>query len=108
MVDVAERLAHLIPADRVAEFCRRWEVAELSLFGSVLRDDFMSDSDVDVLVSFSSTAPWSLWDLTAMEDELAAIVGRKVQLVEKEALQNPFRRGYILRGRKVIYVGAQG
>lgn len=108
MTDVSERLAHLIPADKIAEFCQRWKVAELSLFGSVLRDDFTADSDVDVLVSFSTTATWSLWDLTAMEDELVAIVGRKVHLVEKEALRNPFRREHILRGSKVIYVGPQG
>jgi predicted nucleotidyltransferase len=108
MADVAERLAHIIPADRIAEFCRHRAITELALFGSVLRDDFTSDRNVDVLVSFASTAPWSLWDLTLMADELAAIIGRHVQLVEKEALKNPFRREQILRGRKVIYDGAQG
>lgn len=108
MANVAERLVGLLPADRVAEFCQRWKITEMALFGSVLRDDFTSDSDVDVLVSFASTAPWSLWDLTAMEDELTGIIDRKVQLVEREALTNPFRREHILRGRKVVYVGAQG
>jgi predicted nucleotidyltransferase len=57
MFDVAERLVRLIPADRVAEFCQRWKLTELALFGSVIRDDFTSDSDVDVLVSFASLVP---------------------------------------------------
>ncbi|MFO0903692.1 MAG: nucleotidyltransferase domain-containing protein [Pirellulales bacterium] len=107
MVDVAERLIQLIPSDQVAEFARHWKIHELALFGSVLRDDFDSDSDVDVLVSFDPTASWSLWDLTTMEDELAAIIGRKVDMVEKEGLRNPFRRHHILNSRKVIYVGTE-
>ena len=107
MVDVAARLERLIPADRMAEFSRRGRITELALFGSVLRDDFGAESDVDVLVSFDPSATWSLWDLITMQDELAAMVGRNVQLVEKEALRNPFRRQHILSGSKVIYVGSQ-
>ncbi len=76
---------------------------ELSLFGSVLRDDFGPESDIDVLVSFTDDAPWSLWDLTAMSDELSGLVGRRVDLVEKEGLRNPFRRHTILATRQVIY-----
>jgi hypothetical protein len=105
---LAERLEHLISANRIAEFAVRWKIAELSLFGSVLRDDFAANSDVDVLVSFNPAATWSLWDLIATEDELTGIIGRKVELVEKEALRNPFRRQHILNGRKVVYVGPQG
>lgn len=105
---IADRLSELVPADRIADFARRWKITEVSLFGSVLRDDFDADSDVDVLVSFDPAATWSLWDLTTMEDELAAIIGRKVDLVEKEGLRNPFRRQYILSGRKVIYARSQG
>jgi predicted nucleotidyltransferase len=108
MVDIAARLELLIPHDRVADFARRWKITELALFGSVLRDDFDSSSDVDVLVSFDPAAMWSLWDLTAMEDELSLILGRKVDLVEKEGLRNPFRRQHILSGRKVIYVRSEG
>lgn len=103
MVDLHERLDRLFPNDRIADLAQRWKVIELAAFGSVLRDDFESDSDVDVLVSFEQTATWSLWDLTTMEDELAAIVGRKVDLVEKEALRNPFRRQQIVGGSKVIW-----
>jgi uncharacterized protein (DUF433 family)/predicted nucleotidyltransferase len=105
--NVADRLEKLLPPDRIAEFARRWQITELALFGSVLRDDFDADSDVDVLVSFDPAATWSLWDLTTMQDELAAIIGRRVELVEKEGLRNPFRRQHILNGREVIYVGTE-
>jgi hypothetical protein len=108
MFDAAERIEQLLPADRLADFARRWEVTELALFGSVLRDDFSAQSDVDVLVSFDPTASWSLWDLTAMHDELAALIGRPVDLVEKEGLRNPFRRQHILDGRRVVYARASG
>lgn len=97
-----------IPTASLESFCRKWRVRELSLFGSVLRDDFGPESDVDVLVSFADDAPWSLWDFTAMSDELAGIVGRPVDLVEKEGLRNPFRRHTILGTRKVIYDGREG
>jgi uncharacterized protein len=89
-------------------FCHKWRVRELSLFGSVLRYDFGPNSDVDVLVSFADDAPWSLWDLVAMGDELAAIIGHPVDLIEKEGLRNPFRRHTILETRKVIYDGRTG
>lgn len=104
---IGGRLEQMIPEGRIADFARRWKIIELALFGSVLRDDFDPQSDVDVLVSFDPAATWSLWDLTTMEDELAAIVGRRVDLVEKEGLRNPFRRQHILSGRKVIYVAAE-
>jgi uncharacterized protein len=97
-----------IPTASLDSFCHKWMVRELSLFGSVLRDDFSPQSDVDVLVSFADDAPWSLWDFTAMSDELAAIIGRPVDLVEKEGLRNPFRRHTILGTRKVIYDSREG
>ncbi len=93
----------LIPSDRLETFCRKWRVRELSLFGSVLRDDFGPESDVDVLVSFDEDAPWSQWDLIAMRDELVELFGRPVDLVEQEGLRNPFRRRRILETREVIY-----
>jgi hypothetical protein len=101
---ITDRLDELIPEDRIVDFARRWKITEMALFGSVVRDDFDEESDVDVLVSFDPAATWSLWDLTTMEDELATIVGRNVDLVEWEGLRNPFRRRHILSGRKVIYV----
>jgi predicted nucleotidyltransferase len=93
-----------IPLDRIRDFCRRWKIREFSLFGSVLRDDFRPDSDVDVLVSFFEDAEWDYWDgWPEMRDELEAMFGRKVDFVEKEALANPIRRDEILRTRQVVY-----
>ena len=105
---VPERIEQLISEGQYPEFARRWKITEVALFGSILRDDFDAASDVDVLVSFDPTATWSLWDLTTMEDELAAIIGCKVDLVEKAGLRNPFRREHIVSGSKVIYVAPQG
>jgi predicted nucleotidyltransferase len=88
---------------QIADFCRRWKVVELALFGSVLRADFRPDSDVDVLVTFEPGAPWTLWDLSRMRIELEAIFGREVDLVEKKALRNPLRRQAILSDQRVVY-----
>lgn len=87
----------------LGDFCRRWRVTELALFGSVLRDSFRPDSDIDVLVTFEPDAPWSLWDLSRMRGELEALFGRSVDLVEKKGLRNPFRRQSILSDARVIY-----
>lgn len=88
---------------KVAEFCQHYRIRELSLFGSVLRADFRPDSDVDVLVDFEPDAQHSLFDLVRMEEELSALLGRKVDLIEKSGLRNPFRRHEILRTRQVIF-----
>jgi predicted nucleotidyltransferase len=96
-----------IPQERIAEFCRKHRVRKLSLFGSALREDFRPDSDVDVLVSFAEDARCSLFDLTAMEEELGAILGRKVDLVEREAIEqseNYIRRRHILQSEEPVYV----
>lgn len=92
-----------VPRERIEEFCRRWHVTELALFGSVLRDDFRPDSDVDVLVTFDAGFRPSLDDWLDMEDELAASLGRKVDLVEKSRVENPFIRHHILHHHQVLY-----
>ena len=92
-----------IPMDKVVEFCRKWKITEFSLFGSVLRDDFRPESDVDVLVEFEPGAPWSLWDWIDMIDELKAAFCRNVDLVSKGGLRNPFRRHAIMTTREIIY-----
>jgi len=97
------RAASDIPRDKIADFCRRWKVDELSLFGSVLREDFGPDSDVDVLVSFADDAHWSLYDWIDMIEELKTIFGRDVDLVSRSGLRNPFRRHEILRNREVLH-----
>jgi hypothetical protein len=92
-----------IPRERIEEFCRRWKVSELALFGSVLRDDFRPDSDVDVLVTFERGARPSLDDWLDMEDELTAMFGRRVDLVEKARVENPFIRRHILEHHEVLH-----
>jgi hypothetical protein len=94
-----------LPIDRhdIADFCRRWQITELSLFGSVLREDFRPGSDVDVLVTFAADAPWSLLDLVTMQEQLRQVFGREVHLVEQAGLRNPFRRQAILSNREVIF-----
>lgn len=92
--------------DAINGFCQRWQVVEMSLFGSVLRDDFGPESDVDVLVVFSDDAPWSYWDWAPMTDELSRIFGRPVDLVEKRSVVNPYRRHHILTNRRVIHNNA--
>lgn len=87
----------------LAGFCHKWRVRELSIFGSALGVGFRRESDVDVLVSFEPGADWSLLDLVGMRDELAAHFGRDVDLVEQEALKNPFRRAAILKSKRVLY-----
>ena len=93
----------IIPRKKIGEFCRRWKVVEFSLFGSILREDFRPDSDVDVLVAFSPDAQVSLFDLVEMQDELKTIFKRDVDLVEKDALENPFRKREILNTAQVVY-----
>ncbi len=87
----------------LAEFCRRWRIRELSVFGSVLREDFKADSDLDFLVSFEPGTPLDIDRLLDMKEELEARLGRPVDLVEKEAMRNPWRRHEILKTRQVIY-----
>ena len=96
-----------VPTENVDAFCRKWKIAEMALFGSVLREDFRPDSDIDVLVSFEGDAPWDLWNLIAMQDELSEMFGRDVDLVEKKNLVNPFRRHAILSSKQVIYAAAR-
>jgi predicted nucleotidyltransferase len=92
-----------VQKDKIEDFCRRWKVVEFALFGSALREDFGPESDVDVLISFSGDADWDLFDWVKMIEELKQIFGREVDLVEKTALRNPFRRHGILSRREIIY-----
>ena len=92
-----------LPEDQIATFCRKWKIAEFSLFGSVLSDRFGPESDVDVLVDFGIDTPWGLYDWFDMIDELETIFHRKVDLVSKRGLRNPFRRHNILNSRMVVY-----
>jgi hypothetical protein len=96
-----------IPKERITDFCRRWKITELALFGSVLRDDFRPESDVDMLVSWAPDASWSLLDHVRMEEELSEIIGRKAELLSRCAVEespNWIRRQAILDSAEPYYV----
>jgi len=95
-----------VSQEQIEAFCRKWKIRELALFGSVLRDDFRPDSDVDVLVEFASDARHSLFDRMEMIEELEALFGRQVDLVRKELVVNPYRRQHILANHQVMYAAA--
>ncbi len=87
-------------------FCRRWRVAEMALFGSVLREDFGRASDVDALVTFEPDAKPRLWDIFDMREELKRLLGREVDLIKRvviERSRNYIRRENILSTAQVIY-----
>ena len=94
----------------VAEFCRKWHIAEMSLFGSVLRDDFKTDSDVDVLISFAENVALGLLDKMAAREELEAILGRNVNLITQSGLLHwttlPSIRESILAEAEIVYAHA--
>lgn len=95
-----------IPTERIAAFCRKWKIREFALFGSVLRDDFGPDSDVDCLVEFLPDADWTLLDVIRAEQELSDLLGRPVDLVERpevERSENWIRRRHILGTARTIY-----
>ena len=95
-----------LDTERIKEFCMRWKIAEFALFGSVLRDDFRPESDVDVLVTFAADARWTLFDHVQMQDELRSILGRGVDLVSRRGIErspNYIRRRAILDSAEVIY-----
>ena len=96
-----------VPKAKIAEFCKRWNISEFAVFGSALRPDFRSDSDVDVLVSFAPQTHTTLFDMVYMQDELKIIFGRNVDLVSRrgvEASRNYLRRKNILESAEVIHV----
>ncbi len=95
---------------RLAAFCEKWGIAELAVFGSVLRDDFRPDSDVDFLVTWKEgRLPGSIFDIVRMQDELSVIVGREAGIAERrlvERSKNPYRRRNILDSATTVYAAA--
>ena len=95
-----------IHQEEIEDFCHRWKIKELYLFGSVLRDDFNEQSDIDVMVQFFPNPGWGL-EFVTMNDELEQIFRRKVDLVTKKSIEkseNWIRREDILSTAKLIYV----
>ncbi len=104
MSDLTPRIP--LDMEKIETFCKKWQIVEFSLFGSVLTDEFRPDSDVDVMVKFVQPSMWSLKNLDEMEDELTAIIGRKADLSPKfsvEHMRNYIRRNSILNGSRVFY-----
>ena len=95
-----------LPMTAIAEFCQRWQIAEFSLFGSVLREDFRPDSDIDILVTFAPDAKRGLTETLQMQDELKNLFDRDVDLIIKSAIdrsENWLRRKNILDSARTIY-----
>ncbi len=95
-----------LPRQQIAEFCRRWKIQELALFGSALRQDFHSDSDLDLVATFAPEANWSLLDHVRMQFELQNLFGRPVDLISRRALEqsrNWLLREEIFRTAKVLF-----
>jgi len=95
-----------IPADKIADFCRRWKISSLAVFGSAVRGELCPGSDIDLLVTFQSDADWTMFDHFTMEEQLSRLFGREVDLVSIRALeenQNPIYRHQILDSARQIY-----
>ncbi len=92
---------------KIVKFCRKWKIRELSVFGSVLRSDFRTDSDIDVIVDFEPNSAYTLFDMVSMNDELRKIFGREVDLLTRTAIEqsrNYIRQKEILSTMEPIYV----
>ncbi|MCH7873422.1 MAG: nucleotidyltransferase domain-containing protein [Planctomycetes bacterium] len=96
----------VINQNTIAEFCQRWGLSELALYGSVLRDDFGPDSDIDVLVSIAPDRSCTMFDLVRMAEELEGIFGRAVDIQTRRGIEqsrNEIRRQEILDSAEVIH-----
>ena len=99
-------LAHpslTISREELAAFCERWGIKELALFGSAARGEMRPDSDVDFMAEFDEDARISLFDLVDIHTELAEMVGRPVDFIEKGTIINPYRKASIARDLTVVY-----
>ncbi len=92
-----------VDSKSIEPLAKRWKIKEIAVFGSALRDEFSSGSDIDLLVQFEDDAHYSLFDLVDLKDELEKLLGRPVDLVEKAGLTNPYKKSEILQTAKTIY-----
>src|ERR1700689_1665113 len=103
----SRKIARLpIPSGQIAEFCQRYQIVELALFGSVLRDDFGPNSDIDFLVTYAPDKRWQPWGDLPEQAEMEALLGRKVDWITRkmiEATANPIFRRAVLSEAEVIY-----
>jgi hypothetical protein len=91
-----------IPTEQLESLCHRWKIRELSLFGSLFKGDFQSESDADLLVEFEPDATMGFMGLSALQREFSSIFGRPVDLVSKRGL-NPVIRDEVLKQRRILY-----
>lgn len=106
-----DRINQVLPKEKLIDFCVTWQIEELAVFGSILRDDFGPDSDIDLLVTFAPTAEWSLFDHVQMQNELEALIGRGIDLLTRQAIehsQNWIRRAEILNTAQVYISANEG
>jgi hypothetical protein len=89
--------------DDIVKVCQKYNIVELSIFGSAIRDDFGAESDVDILVSFDVNAHSTIADLLDLKDIFMVILNRDVDIVEKEGLVNPIRKEDILSTKEILY-----
>jgi uncharacterized protein len=92
-----------VSEEAIVAFCQKWNIVEFALFGSVLRDDFREDSDIDVLVVYGEPRDYSYSSWMAIREEITEMFGRKVDLTEKKLLKNPYSRANILKTHRVVY-----
>jgi predicted nucleotidyltransferase len=111
MIVAPDNLQLELPLGRIAEFCQRWGIARLEIFGSALREDFRPDSDLDFLFTpgpgFLRKQAYGPWGHNHMAEELSGLVGREVDLIEHadiERHRNWIRRKHILESAQAVYV----
>ena len=90
--------------ENIRVLIEKYNVKELAVFGSSLRNDFNDQSDIDFLIEFNNSESISLFDLIDIQEYLEKITGRSVDLVEPESLNNPYRREAILKSKEILYV----
>lgn len=98
-------MLNAIPLDRqkIIDFCRRWKIVRMAFFGSVLREDFRPDSDVDVMLAYARDIDWFAYDYLSMKEEMERLFQRKVDLIEEGMIRNPVKRRCIYQNLEVIY-----
>ncbi|MGB7058783.1 MAG: nucleotidyltransferase family protein, partial [Geitlerinemataceae cyanobacterium] len=95
-----------LPLEEITKFCQQWQITEFSLFGSVLRDDFRPDSDIDILIDFDRQSHPTLFDLVEMEEQLKTLFQRDIDLLTRKGVEtsrNYLRRHAILSTAQLIY-----
>lgn len=97
------RVIKLPHPDQIRALCERWKIAQMGLIGSALRDDFREDSDVDVVLTFDADAAWDLFDIVQLREELMAMFGRDVDIIEEKAVRNPYMKAAIRKTKRVVY-----